>query len=263
MPTIGDFVSNREADALEELIELDPDFVEVVSSTVRLQNLDLSTAEQFFGLYTPSEGWRPVHPVESIANLRPRQPLSKKWHTLLEACYELTTQVSILLEAADYIMSETSEGMPLVELGKRNVYHWRSWFIHAIALAERVNGIIGQTTRVYVSEQSERANIAKPYRASVHEQVVTKIKQARNDFLHANRPRWAKGLTDKGLWERNLAAGLTIQRSLEEIAYPKYAIDAKSGESKLVADSTERICLILGNILHDLERAVKDHSTVS
>ena len=269
MPSIEDFVNNRQADALEELKRLDPDFVEIVSSTVRLQNLDLSPAEPNFGLYAPvytsdpavlSFAWQPVNPVDQIPDRVPKQRLPQEWHALLESCYELAMQVSTLRTAADYLKAESYEGMSRVEIGKRSVYHWRSWFIHAKALTERVKkGVIKQTTEVYIADIDERRNMEKRYREAVHKQLETKIAEPRNDFVHANRPRWAKGITDKSLWEGSLAAGLTIQKSLDEFGYPKYADEAESGVSGLFVVDTEGICNILGNILYDLERDIANH----
>lgn len=263
MPSIEDFVSNREADALEELKKLDPDFVETVSSTVRLQSLELSTAEQFFGLYMPSQAWQPVNPVDQIPYLIPKQRLPQKWHDLLESCYELTMQVSILRTAADYLKADSYDGISLIEIGKRDVYHWRSWFIHAKALAERVRKVIEQTTDLYIADGNELRKIRRRYLSAVRKKVEKKVEDQRNDFVHAdkNRPRWAKGLTDMSLWEGSLAAGLTTQRSLNEFGYPKYADEAKSGDGESFVDYTEGICNILGSILYDLERDIAEINT--
>ena len=169
--------------------------------------------------------------------------------------------MSILRTAADYLKADSYEGMSRVEIGKRDVYHWRSWFIHAKALAERIKeGVIKQTTDLYIADLDERGNIAKRYREAVYEQVGTRIEKQRNDFVHANRPRWSRGITANGLWEGELAAGLTIQKSLDEFGYPKYADEAKSRMGESFVDYTDGICNILGNILYDLERDIADHN---
>ena len=241
MPSKDDFVNNRWMDARERLRQLDPNFVNDLESTVRLQNLDLDTSEQVFGLFapvyrsdlaTPTWGWRPIQSDYSIVARKPRRPLSTEWHKLLDGCHELIMQVSILHTAAEYLNADSYQGKSHTEIGKSDVYHWRSWFIHAKALAERVVGVIELTIGLYIEGQSKQRELIRNYRDSVHEQVATRVERQRQDFVHANRPRWAKNTTTEGLWEGELAADSTIHRSLEEFVYPKYAEETEARERR-------------------------------
>ena len=74
MASLDDFVDHRWEDAKEELRKLESDFVSRLESEHRLQSLGLGM------------------PQRHSAGDRPKRPLSKEWHHLLEACSELTMQ---------------------------------------------------------------------------------------------------------------------------------------------------------------------------
>ena len=66
MATIDDFVNHRWADAKEALRQLDPDYVNRLESTARLQRVGLE------------------HPFPADMKEQPKKRLSKEWHHPLE-----------------------------------------------------------------------------------------------------------------------------------------------------------------------------------
>ena len=102
MNTIDDFVDRRWQDAKHTLRRLDRGFVDKLESTVRLQSMGLSTP------------W----PIDIEA--KPEGRLPKQWHRLLEACLELTMEVSRLEVSAQSLGADAHEGIPL-----------RTEFVHA------------------------------------------------------------------------------------------------------------------------------------
>ena len=234
MALMDDFVNHRWEDAKEALRKLDPDFVKRLESEHRLQTLGLDMPQQY-----------------SVGG-SPRQLLSKKWHRLLEACLELTMQATYLLTAAQYLSAEANSALSSFEAGKRADYHFRSWFIHAKVLAERAADVISKTTEVYIADPKERPMITKSYKAGVYQEIAKRIKQPRDDYVHANRS-WARSITEEKLWEGILTLGMTSQRFFDEFRYPDEGGKVKTGEYDLFIPETQRIFDCLGSILQGLE----------
>ena len=100
--TIDDFVRNRWADAKEALRELDPDYVSTMET---LLGLDRS------GLLAPPD-------MVAKSDKQPRKRLSKRWHGLLEACFELTVITRNYLICYGNLTSEAVRRMDDVEAGR-------------------------------------------------------------------------------------------------------------------------------------------------
>lgn len=227
MPSIDDFVNHRWDDAKEALAKLDPDFVGILE-------LGLGMPEQY-----------------SVVD-RPKRPLSKKWHRVLEACLELTMQSKNVQVAATSLTPEANEGLSRIEAGTRAAYHFRSWFIHARALSERTCDVIRKTAALYIVESRNHLRVSKRYRTSVHDQVTTRIERQRNDFLHANRS-WATGITEEGLWEGHITIGMTPARFLGEFHYPAQGSHILAGKYGGYTFETSEMFDRIGKILQEFE----------
>ena len=191
MESIDDFVNHRWADAKLMLRKLDRDFVDKLECEVRLEAV---------GLATP---WQPD--IGRVPALR----LSSEWHRLLEACHELTVQASILQTSAVNLTADANHELPLLEVGRRANYHFRSWFIHARTLAERTDEVIRWTTKVYVTDRETRTNLDKRLQGRVYEEVTKHVIEQRNQYTHGARRSWGSGITEDQLWESLVAVGMT------------------------------------------------------
>lgn len=238
MASIDDFVESRWTDAKATLAKLDQDFVSKVESEVRLQAA---------GLTTP---WEPKG-----ESRKPLRRLSSEWHRLLEACLELTMQEAILRVAADGLTRDATRRRSQVEIGKQGDYHFRSWFVHATTLTERVDDVINWTTKVYVVDRKVRSRINKRHQGQVYQQVTNQISRQRNSFVHSSRS-WAKAMTEEELWEAHVAAGMTPRSFLDELHHPAGGEQLISGKYDQFVALTEDLCDCLGSILQDLELEV-------
>ena len=194
------FVNHRWADAKATLRDLDRDFVDKYECEVRLKAI---------GLATP---WQP-----DIGRV-PAQRLSSEWHRLLEACHELTVQASILQTSAVDLTADANHELPLLEVGRRANYHFRSWFIHARTLAEHADEVIRRTTKVYVTDRETRTNLDKRQLGRVSEEVTKHVIEQRNKYIHGALRSWGSGVTEDQLWEAHVAVGMTPQKFLDEFS---------------------------------------------
>ena len=235
MASIGDFVNHRWTDAKEALRILDGGFVGGLESEIRLRTRGVLAAR-----------WGDGEP-------KPKRRLPSKWHRLLEACLELTMQMKLLQTAADGLKADAHIGMSRLEVGIRADYYFRSWFMHAAALTERTNEVIKWTTNVYVPEHATRTKLAEQQGKRVHEQITEAIERQRDQYLHGAIRSWAKGITEDQLWEGSVAVGLTPQRFLDEVRFPKEERQLRSGKHAKFVPITGAICDGIGSILQDLE----------
>ena len=241
MASIDDFVKHRWADAKVALAKLDQDFVSKVESEVRMQAA---------GLTTP---WQPEG-----ESRRPVRRLSSKWHRLLEACLELTMQESILRMSAYSLISDPNREGELVDIGRQSDYHFRSWFVHATTLTERVDEVIDWTTRVYVAHREACSGMTKRHQGQVYQQVTKQTIRQRNSFVHRSRS-WARAMTEEELWESHVAAGMTPQSFLDELHYPAGGEQLISGRYDKFVTLTEEMCDCLGSILQALESEIQSN----
>ncbi len=233
--SIDDFVNRRWTDAKRALRELDPDFVSSLESEHCLQLMGLSMPRQY--------GVEP----------RPDKSLSTEWHRLLEACHELTMQACSLQMAAVSMTADANRGMSQVEVGKRADYHFRSWFIHGFALAERTEDVIKKTADVYVDVTDDANEVTKRYHAQVTQRVTRRIKDQRNTYAHGGTRSWGSGITEDHLWEGMVTIRVTPKRFLAEFHYPAEADFVTTGKYDGYVEETEKILDCLGSILQELE----------
>ena len=238
-PSINDFVEHRWADAKEELRKLDRDFIRRVEETMRVQNLGL----------------------EALGVGRsPRIGLPKEWNRLLEDCYELVMQATVLKTAIDCFIDDSRRGLSSIDVGRRFDYHMHSWFIHANTLAERTQSVIGKTTRLYISDCHAANKIAKRYCISVYNQVTKEVAEIRNQVGHGTTRSWVQAVTRDNLWEPPVAAGMTPRVSLDSFLYPERGQAATSGRYDVYVDNTKNVLDHLGVILRELEEDIATHN---
>ena len=237
MPSIDDFVKHRYADAQEELRKLDPDYVRLFEETARMQASGLDR-----------QGTEPS----------PRARLSTEWHRLLEDCWELRMQASILQAAIDCYSDDCGRGLSDVEIGKRLDYHLHSGIIHINTLAERIQGVIKKTTDLYISNREVAHQIATRHNDDVYDEVIKKVKALRDQVSHGGNRSWAETLTRDNLWEQEIAAGRMIP--LESFYYPGRGRSAKSRSYDVYVEYTNRVFESLGGILHKLEEDIATHN---
>lgn len=192
MPSIDDFINHRWTDAKERMRDLDSGFVDQLESEIQLRRL---------GLTPPGSPWW----SDEIVSQEPQRRLSTEWHRLLEACYELALQVALVQTASDSLAADRgNSAMSDNEIGKRFVYHIRSWCIHATALAAMTSDAIRNTTELYISDRLVGNEMAKHHCDSVYQRVTKEIEEFRNAYVHPKRIM-AKEITQGNRWEELVA----------------------------------------------------------
>ncbi len=217
---------------------MDPEYVEGFKSQLRLESL---------GLFHSS-------PIQ--ASPRPRVQLPSTWHRLLESCLELTFQLSILRVSANLMTAEANRRIPREESGQAMAYHFRSWFIHAEALAECAIEVVKWTSEVYVTDPSKRLDLCKRKRLLIKQQISDRVAKQRNSYVHTSRRSWASGLTEGELWEGFVSSDLTPQKFLKEVRWPEEGNRMASGRYGWFVVLTEDICSSLTSILEGLEKDI-------
>ena len=124
--TIDDFVHNRWADAKEALRELDSDFVSTMETLLAMERSGL---------------WAPPEMVAKSDN-QPRIRLSKRWHELLEACFELTVITRNYQECYRNLTSEAIRTMDDVEAGRLFMYGFYTGVFYQDAVIQHTKTVI-------------------------------------------------------------------------------------------------------------------------
>ena len=182
----------------------------------------------------------------------PKKRLSKQWHHLLESCLELTMQVWNVKVAAASQTPKANADHPMHEVGLRADYHFRSWFIHVQALAERAEDVIRKTTDVYIDDSEKRKEVCERHRESVRQLIIERVNEQRNSYAHARRP-WASGITEDDLWEGLAAVGMTAAKFLDVFYYPAMGELTMAGKYAFYVTETKTILDDIGSILQELE----------
>ena len=233
--TIEDFIVHRWVDAKEALRERDPEFVGWSENTVGLSRIGLTTPWSVDGRETP------------------KKPLPKEWHRLLEACVELVLQRTCLQVAAEGLHNGNNSKLSILEAGKSQSYHVRSWVIHADTIAERTNDVIQKTSDLYVTDPYQAGEVAKRHKASVKKTLTAHVRASRNEYAHGTTRSWSQALTKERHWERAVAIGVTPKDFLDEYFYSPQGQKTIDGTYYFIAPLTTEMVRNLGMILHHLE----------
>ena len=228
---ISDFIAHRWADAKAELSKLDPEFVAALEGAVRLNNI---------GLYAPGQ---PA--VDKV----PKRRLPSGWHELLEGCLELQIQIDCLETAAQLLTPSSNEAKSTGDIGKEADYHIRSWFVWALALAERGKSVIQRANQLFGSGSPQ---LKKKFNDRVDAEISQFVEGQRHRYLHP-RPSWAAGITEDQHWEADVAVGLLPREFLEMNEYPTEGEKVLKGERFAFVQVTNEVLNRLGVILYDLE----------
>lgn len=85
------------------------------------------------------------------------------------------------------------------DAGRGAIHNWRSWFVHARALAEKAEIVIIKTIALYPIPSR---SIEKRFRQRVKEEITHYVDSQRQDYVHGARRSWAAGFTEDRLWEK-------------------------------------------------------------
>ena len=133
---------------------------------------------------------------------QPRIRLSKRWHELLEACFELTVITRNYQECYRNLTSEAIRTMDDVEAGRLFMYGFYTGVFYQDAVIQHTKTVISYVSRVYmVSNQRKKL---------YHELADTLKKQtdeARNAITHGGG-FVAQALTANQWWEVSAAVGI-------------------------------------------------------
>ena len=236
--SIEDFVSNRWSDAKEALRKLDPDFVDRLDSLARLERMQL---------YMPPDWIGTEHQI-------PKKRLSKEWHDLLEACFELIIQARDYRTAISNMASETSRGLSDLEVGKQFAYNFRVWALYQHAIVEHVKTVISFAVKIYPSGKESRNQLKKRHHRKA-DTLKERIEADRQAIVHGG------GLTSQELtkdqwWEGGVAIGMLPGHVLDEFVYEESGRAIKAGRYDAMLPPSRLFLDALAKVLHDFEDAI-------
>ena len=235
-PTLSTFFSHVWERAKAELRELDPEFVSALEDEVQLNKEGL------------------VAPSSATSEARPKRRLPGKWHQLLEACVELEIQADCLETASALLRPHSSENGAIAEAGRGAIHNWRSWFVHASALAEKAEVVILKTIALHPGASR---SMQKRFRQRVKDEITQYVTSQRQDYVHGRRS-WAAGFTEDQLWERTVAEGLTPEMFFRDF-YPAEGKKQQSDPYRFLAERANQFIANLGVVLHELEVQIALH----
>ena len=236
--SIDDFVSNRWADAEEALRKLDPDFVDQLDSLVRLERLKL---------YGPPN-WH------MTADQLPKKRLPKKWHSLLEACYELTVQTRHYQTAVRNMTSEAAKGMSDIEAGEQFDYSFHTWVFYQGAVIEHAKTVITWVSKIYKSCRQSPNQLKKQYHRKA-DALKERNETERNAVVHGGGFT-SQAMTEGQFWERTFAIGMLPRHFLDESRYVEAGRRVNSGYYDFMSTLPSIFFGAVASVLHDLENEI-------
>ena len=237
--TIDDFVRNRWADAKEALRELDSDFVSALESRLEIERI---------GLLAP-----PV--MVSNSEKQPTKRLSKSWHSLLEACFELTVMTRNYQACCRNLTSDAVSGMDDFEAGRLFAYSYYTWVFYQDAVVEHTKTIISHVSRVYGARDGTPTQLKKLY----HEKADTlkkRTEEARNAIAHGGG-FISRALTEDQWWEASAALGTHPSYLLDEHHYAERGQSVRSGSyDQIMKTGPQGFLDEVARLLHDFEQKI-------
>ena len=231
--TIDDFVHNRWADAKEALRELDSDFVSTMETLLAMERS---------GLWAPPE-------MVAKSDKQPRIRLSKRWHELLEACFELTVITRNYQECYRNLTSEAIRTMDDVGAGRLFMYGFYTGVFYQDAVIQHTKTVISYVSRVYMVPNQRK----KLY----HELADTLKKQtdeARNAITHGGG-FVAQALTANQWWEVSAAVGIYPSYLLDEHHYAERGKSLHSGAyDPIMKTGPQEFLDKVASLLHGFEQ---------
>ena len=178
------FIDHRVLDARKELMKNDPDYVRCIGELLRLH----------------AEG---VEVTESMLDEKePGIRLSKGWHRLLEACFELPWKVWRVQYTARAVQ-RLERGLTAKDILIRSGFYRESTFIHLQVLCEEVKSVIDRTAILYLPSPLAK-EVSSEYKRRANEELGGIIK-LRNQYVH--QPDFAaRGITSTQRWEMAVSA---------------------------------------------------------
>ena len=230
--TIDDFVRNRWADAKEALRELDPDFVSTMETLLGMERSGL---------------WAPLDMVAKADN-QPTKRLPKRWHKLLEACFELTVTTRNYQICYGNLTSDAVRQMDEFEAGRLFMYGFYTGPFYQDAVIQHTKTVISLTSKVY--------GVPNPRKKPYHERADTlkkRTEEARNAITHGGG-FISRALTEGQLWEGSAALGIHPSYLLDEQHYVERGRSLRSGAyDQVMKMGPQEFLGEVAGILHDFQ----------
>ena len=237
--TIDDFITNRWADAKEVLRKLDPDFVVRLGTRLRMDRIKLSLPSD---MYAQSE--KP-----------PRKRLPKRWHDLLEACFELTMITRNYQTSTSNMTSEAVSGMNDDEAGKLFVYSHYTWVFYQDAVLEHIKTVISLVSRIYGVREGTANQLKECYHKKA-DALKKRTEKGRHAIAHGGG-FISRGLTEDQWWENSVAIGLLPGYLLDESVYVERGKRLHSGYyDELIKTGSQAFLDDVARILHEFEQEI-------
>ena len=223
---------------------MDSDFVDQLDSVVRMERMDL---------WAPSD-------MLTKSKRPPRRRLSKKWHELLEECFELTVISRHYQTSANNMTSEAASGMDDFDVGRLFVYSFYTGVLYQDAVIEHTKTVISLVSRIYGS----REGIPNQLKERCHKRADTlkkRTKEARDGIAHGahgvGKGRYvSQALTEGQLWENHVAIGILPHRIIDH-HYDERGHSVHSGYYDELIETRSRTFLDnVARLLHDFEQEI-------
>ena len=240
--TIEDFVHHRWADGKEALRALDSEFVGTMETRLAIESIHL---------FAPPD-------MIARSEKQPTKRLSKDWHKLLEACFELTVITRNYQACYRTLSSEATHGMDDVEAGKAFVYGFYTGVTYQDEVIQHIKTVISYVSKVY--------GVPNQRKKHCHELADVLKKQtddARNAIAHGGG-FIAQALTTEQWWEVSVALGMNPSYLLDEQVYAERGKRLRSGAyDAIIKAGTQQFLEKVASLLHDFEQELPANGSES
>lgn len=187
--------------------------------------------------------------------------LASAWHGFLEECLEMTMAWHSMSVALSLLEPGSDQGKSDERLGKEAIYHFRAWFVFALATAERLEAVINRWIDLRLGmTTSEATGLKKVYANRLYVEFKKPVERQRHSYLHRGRRSWAAGITEDGLWEMNVFGRLVPEVLLSQFLYPGHRSQRNKSYRRLKV-ATLSFETKIGGLLQDLEAAIERAGT--
>ena len=185
-----------------------------------------------------------------------RRRLSRNWHELLEACWNLPIRASNVQIAAEYLASDLlNDSLTLEKKGQRGLYHMTSLVIHLNSFLENIRIVIKRTTKIYVLDSELRNEVNKKYIEYI-DGMSDRLTILRNEFAHGYGSVGSSTISRDNVWEGFIAKGFTFQL-MNEDHYRGLAPIMSPDASDAITREVQTVFNGFGELLGELEGDVQ------
>ena len=189
----------------------------------------------------------------------PTKRLPRRWHNLLEACYELTVMTQNYQACYAALTSEAVREMDDVAAGRRFVYGFYTGVFYQDAVIQHTKTVMSFVARIYGMRKGTPNQLKTRYHKKA-DKIKERTDKARNAIAHGagTGGRFVgQALTEEQWWEVSVAVGIYPKYLLDEFHYAERGKSLRSGAyDEIMKKGPQGFLGEVATILHDFEQEI-------